>query len=365
LSSLEGLLAEEIRRTGPVSLARFMSLALQHPTHGYYRSGHPLGTGGDFVTAPEISQAFGEVIGAWLAQAWTDLGRPAPVRLVELGPGRGTLMADLLRATRAVAGFHATLGVHLVEASEPLRATQAERLRGIEATWHDVFAEVPPGPLLLVANELFDALPVHQLIRTPRGWVERCVTLAGDGFGFTLGAALSPLAERLPDACAAEVDAVAEVSPERAELAAAIGDRIAREGGVALLIDYGAWALGPTGDTLQATRAHAPADPLAAPGQVDLTTHVDFRALAEAACQGGAAVYGPVPQGTFLTSLGIHLRTARLLERATAEQRRRLRAGLFRLTDAGEMGELFKVLALARPEAPGPPGFGRATLAPC
>jgi NADH dehydrogenase [ubiquinone] 1 alpha subcomplex assembly factor 7 len=357
------VLAEEIRRAGPLSIERYMTLALHHPTLGYYRTRDPLGAEGDFVTAPELSQAFGEVIGAWLARAWLDLGRPAPVRLVELGPGRGTLLADLLRATRIVPGFQDGLRLHLVETGERLRAAQAARLADFEVSWHGALEEVLPGPLLLLANEFFDALPVRQLVATERGWVERCVALADDGrLGFCLAKRPSPLGAELPEATPG---AVTEMSPARGEVARAIGSRIARDGGLALIIDYGAWAEQPTGDTLQATRNHAPCDPLDAPGTADLTTHVDFRTLALAACAAGAAVYGPVPQGTFLRDLGIHLRTARLLERATPDQRRQLRAALFRLTDPSAMGELFKVLALAHPSAPAPPGFGAPTLRPC
>jgi NADH dehydrogenase [ubiquinone] 1 alpha subcomplex assembly factor 7 len=363
LSALEQVIAAQIRRAGPLPLDDFMTLALHHPTHGYYRTRDPLGAGGDFVTAPELSQAFGEVLGAWLARAWLDLGQPAPFRLVELGPGRGTLLEDVLRATRRVPGFHEDLRLHLVETSERLRAAQAARLAGFHVGWHADLGEVPEGPLLLLANEFFDALPVHQLVWSAHGWLERCVALAEDGrLEFRLAATPSPLAAELPEA---GPGAVAEVSPTRTALAHAIGGRIARDGGVALVIDYGAWAEGPTGDTLQATRDHAPCHPLDAPGTADLTTHVDFRALAQAARDGGAAVYGPVPQGTFLTSLGIHLRTAKLLERAAPGQQRELRAALFRLTDPGAMGELFKVLALAHPGAPAPPGFAATTLRPC
>ena len=315
------------------------------------------------MTAPELSQAFGEVVGAWLAQAWLDLGRPAPFRLVELGPGRGTLLADALRATRAVAGFRDGVRLHLVETSERLQAAQAARLAGFDPSWHARFDEVPSGPLLLIANEFFDALPVYQLVASARGWVERCVDLDDEcRLAFSLAEGPSPLGTDLPDATAGTVT---EVSPARTEFARDIGRRIAEAGGVALVIDYGAWAEGPTGDSLQATRRHAPCDPLDAPGTADLTTHVDFRALAAAAVAGGASVYGPVPQGTFLTTLGIHLRTAKLVERAAPDQQWALRAALFRLIDASAMGELFKVLVLAAPAAPAPPGFHEPTLRPC
>jgi len=357
------VLAGEIARSGPMPVARFMALALAHPTLGYYQRRDPLGAAGDFVTAPEVSQAFGELLGLWLAQAWRELGAPAPVRVVELGPGRGTLMADLLRATAGVSGFHDALRVHLVETSEPLRARQRARLGDWPVQWHANLDEVPPGALLLVANEFFDALPVHQLIRTEQGWVERCIGLDANGtLAFVPSGEPSAMAAEVPAAEDAPLGSVAEVSPARARLAAKFARRLVADGGVALLIDYGAWADRPTGDTLQAMRAHAPADPLAAPGEADLSTQVDFRALAEAAAEAGAAVYGPVPQGTFLRALGIEARIAVLLSRATPEQRRALRAGLFRLTDPSAMGELFKVLALAAPAAPPPPGFDAPTL---
>jgi NADH dehydrogenase [ubiquinone] 1 alpha subcomplex assembly factor 7 len=353
---------EEIRRAGPISTARFMALALGHPTLGYYARHDPLGAAGDFVTAPEISQVFGELVGLWLARAWSDLGRPDPCLLVELGPGRGTLMADLLRAAAQMPQFRTSLRLHLVETSEHLRDLQRARLTGETVHWHASLDQVPPGPMLLVANEFLDALPIHQLVATERGWLERMVDLAGTELVFALSERPSELARGLP-AGDRMLGQVAEVSPIRSDIAAAIGRRLAADGGVALLIDYGAWA-DVTGDTLQAVRDHAPWPVLSTPGEADLSSHVDFRALAEAARDAGAAVYGPVPQGPFLRAMGIDLRIARLLERATPGQRRELRAALFRLTDGGAMGELFKVLALTGPDAPPPPGFTAPTLAP-
>jgi NADH dehydrogenase [ubiquinone] 1 alpha subcomplex assembly factor 7 len=362
-SGLEPVLVAEIRARGPIPVARYMDLALNHRSLGYYRQREPIGAAGDFTTAPEIGQAFGEILGLWLAEAWAGMGQPAPVRLVELGPGRGTLMADLLRVAPRVPSYCTALRVHLVETSAPLRARQQERLAGHEVAWHDQLAEVPPGPLLLVANEIFDALPVHQLVRCEDGWRERVIGLDEAGrLSFRLSEEPSPLARKLCGA--APTGTIAEVSPARAALARAIGGRIAAHGGVALLIDYGAWAEGPTGDTLQAVRRHEACDPLIAPGEADLSSQVDFRALAESARIAGAVVYGPVPQGTFLRAFGIELRTAMLLERAAPGQRRELRAALHRLTDPGAMGELFKVLVLGRPGDPHPPGFSAPTLAP-
>jgi NADH dehydrogenase [ubiquinone] 1 alpha subcomplex assembly factor 7 len=358
LSDLSAVLATEIRARGPLPVARFMELALAH----YYRHGDPLGAAGDFVTAPEVSQMFGEILGLWLAQAWAECGRPAPARLVELGPGRGTLMADLLRATARIDGFRDALSIHLVEPSPRLREAQAERLAEVEVSWHDRLEEVPEGPLFLVANEFFDALPVHQLVQSGQGWVERQIGLGADrGFVFSLDDRPSPLAASLPEAAPGDI---AELSPARDQVVRRIAERIGAAGAIALLIDYGGWASGPTGDTLQAVRGHARADPLAAPGEADLSAQVDFRALAEVARAAGAAVFGPVPQGTFLRAFGIEARAMQLLERARPEQRRDLRAGLFRLIDPAAMGELFKILVLARPDGPLPPGFNAPTLTP-
>ncbi len=359
-TALAALLAEEIRRAGPISLARFMALALGHPEHGYYHARQPLGRAGDFVTAPEISQMFGELIGLWLAQAWQDQGRPAPLRLVELGPGSGQLMADLLRATAKLPDFQASLELHLVEFSQALRARQEQRLAGWPVVWHAELASVPAGPCFYLANEFFDALPVLQLLRTEPGWRERRIGLgARGGLDFVLAepppALLAELAAH--GLSAAAPGAIAELSPAREAIAGLLARRIARQGGLALLIDYGAERTAPLGDTLQAVRGHQPVDPLAWAGLADLSSQVDFTALGRAAARAGAAVYGPVPQGPFLRTLGIELRALQLLRQAAPTQHRALRAGLFRLTDASAMGELFKVMVLAAPGAPAPPGF--------
>ncbi len=354
-----------IRDRGPIPVAEYMRLALGHPEFGYYQTRDPFGAAGDFVTAPEISQVFGELLGLWLATAWRESGRAGRFRLVELGPGRGQLMADLIRATDKIPGFLANADIHLVESSQRLRAVQRRALPDIAVTWHDRFETVPPGPILLIANEFVDALPVHQLRRTGTGWGERLVD-RGDrrGLVFTEGEAPPGLIAMVPGADQAEAGTVAEVSPARSALATAIGRRLSDHGGVALIIDYGAWVRRPTGDTLQAVRAHRSVDPLELPGEADLTTQVDFRSFAEAAVAGGAAVFGPVPQGAFLRVLGIEPRIAALLRGADARQRESLRGALFRLTDAGAMGELFKAMALASPADPSPPGFQVATLRP-
>jgi NADH dehydrogenase [ubiquinone] 1 alpha subcomplex assembly factor 7 len=340
-----------------------MDLALNHSEHGYYQSRDPFGAGGDFITAPEISQTFGELIGLWIATAWQEAGRPQGFNLIELGPGRGQLMADLLRVTTNVPGFLEAASLHLVETSQHLRRLQQDKLSGFDVTWHERLETVPTGPIFLIANEVFDALPVHQLVRTEDGWAERLVASSDQG---TLVMIEGDAPEDLR-ALASEVDGsspgeITEISPAREDLAHQIGNRIRQDGGLAAIIDYGAWVNRATGDTLQAVRAHASVDPLSRPGETDLTSQVDFRRLGRAAATGGADVFGPVPQGTFLRTLGIEVRTAALLAKADEDQKRDLREALFRLTDPSTMGEAFKVLVLARPGAPLPPGFGAPSL---
>jgi len=356
--SLLTLIQQRIRDQGPITVAGYMDLASNHPDLGYYQVQNPFGAEGDFITAPEISQVFGELLGLWLATYWQEAGRPSPFRLVELGPGKGQLMVDLIRATAMVPGFLDAADIHLVESSEKLRAVQRQALPDLKLRWHDQFDTVPDGPLFLIGNEFLDALPVHQLIKTETGWAERFLSLMDDGkLGFTSGAATPALVDLIAGSDEASIGDVAEVSPVRIALSGKLGERLAKDGGVALLIDYGAWAERPTGDTLQAVFKHQTVDPLSMPGVADITTQVDFQNVARAAKAGGAKVYGPVPQGTFLRTLGIEVRTAALLKSADDEQRKNLRSALFRLTDASAMGEVFKVLVLASPDDPPPPGF--------
>ncbi len=352
MSELAARLLKRIARHGPITVAEYLAEALTHPRQGYYMTGDPFGARGDFVTAPEISQMFGELIGLWCAETWQRLGAPEALMLVELGPGRGTLLADLLRSARVLPGFRETLELHLVEVSPALRALQAESLGAAEATWHASLAEVPRGrPLLLVANEFFDALPIRQFERTPEGWRERLVGLAPEGDALAFGLSPpAPYAEALlPEALRdAGPGAVAEVAPAALSLAAEIGGRLAEDGGAALIVDYG-YARPDGRPTLQALRRHAAQDVLAAPGLADLTAHVDFGALARAAREAGAEAWGPLPQGVFLEALGIATRTERLAAGASPEQAAEIRAALHRLTAAEEMGELFKVLVLTAP----------------
>jgi NADH dehydrogenase [ubiquinone] 1 alpha subcomplex assembly factor 7 len=361
VSALEERLRRLILDHGPISVARFMALALAHPTGGYYACRDPLGAAGDFVTSPEVSQLFGELVGLALAQHWLDLGRPPRVLLVELGPGRGTLMADALRAAWVVPGFLESVGVHLVETSPVLRERQAAALRRLPVRWHDELAGVPQDrPLLLVANEFLDALPIRQFVRRFGRWHERMVAVDDAGvFRFTLAPRSTPfplVVERVP----ADLPdgAVLELGPAREALAETIAARLVEQGGLALLIDYGSDdAVATVGDTLQAVRHHARVDPFTAPGEVDLSAHVDFGAVGRRAASAGAVVYGPIGQAAFLGRLGIELRLRRLLERATPTQREALESGSTRLVDPHQMGELFKAMALTAPGAPLPPGF--------
>jgi len=356
VTPLARLLMRRIALAGPITVAEFMAETLGHPVHGYYQRRDPLGRAGDFITAPEISQMFGELIGLWCVEVWHLMGRPDPYRLVELGPGRGTLMSDALRAARIRPAFAAAMRLHLVETSPYLRERQAAALSGHHPQWHASFAEVPDGPMLLVANEFFDALPVHQFELRPEGWRERVVASEGDSLFFAWTepgpsfALLSDRQRRGPQA---------EVSPAALGLASEIGRRLARCGGAALVIDYGPGRSLP-GESLQAVRRHVPVDPLAEPGEADLSAHVDFAALARAAEAAGALAYGPLPQGELLLRLGLAARAESLLARATPEQAREIAAARRRLLDAREMGTLFKALALTAPGLPIPPGFAEA-----
>jgi NADH dehydrogenase [ubiquinone] 1 alpha subcomplex assembly factor 7 len=356
-SELGRRLARRIAIAGPISVADFMAEALGHPTLGYYRRSMPLGAAGDFTTAPEISQMFGELVGAWLAERWQAMGRPGPVRLVELGPGRGTLMADALRATRGVAGFHAAIDLHLVDTNERLKAGQAAALSAFSPAWHERFDQVPAGPLLLVANEFFDALPVRQFHKTAQGWRERMVGLAADGTSlvFALAPGATPFAPFLPEA---GEGAEAELCEPGRALAATIGERAGREGGWALIVDYGRDRSGP-GASLQAVRGHRGAGVLERPGETDLSAHVDFEALAASvrAAASKARVFGPVGQGDFLLRLGIRQRAEMLSRRAAPAQRAAIDAALQRLIAPDQMGTLFRVMAVGDDRSAAPAGF--------
>ncbi len=340
-----------IGAAGPLTVAHYMEEALFHPRFGYYASRDPLGARGDFVTAPEISQAFGELVGLWCADYWQRLGAPDPVALVELGPGRGTMLGDALRAARIVPGFCAAARLHLVERSPALRAVQERTLAAASPAWHDDIDGVPRGPMLLVANEFLDALPVRQFVQRAGAWRERRVGLGPDGaLRFVAGEATAGIAFDAPDG------AIREIRPGADELARKIARRLEDSGGAGLFVDYGYFPAA-CGDTLQAVRRHRAHDVLLEPGAADLTAQVDFAAFAAAASAAGACVWGPVPQGAFLGSLGLEARAERLIAHADSDQALLIRSGCRRLVDPAEMGTLFKALAVTAPDAPPPAGF--------
>jgi len=354
MTPLADVLMRRIAATGPITIADYMAECLLHPEYGYYSTRDPIGAAGDFTTAPEISQMFGELLGLALAQSWLDQGSPARFILAELGPGRGTLMNDILRATRSVPSFQAAAQIHLVEASPPLRERQRRLLSDYSPTWHESASTLPDAPLFLVANEFFDALPIRQFRRDPKGWCEHQIGVK-DGTlirGLSNPAPLANLSDRLADTAPGDI---VENCPSATPIVCEIATRIARNGGSALIIDYGDWH--SLGDTLQAVRNHQSEDPLANPGQADLTAHVDFEALAIAAKSNGVEVTPMVPQGVVLERLGITPRAKKLGKLLSNDALQSHVAAHRRLTHPNEMGTLFKVIALYNRGSPPPPGL--------
>jgi len=362
MSDLLNLLRQRIEMTGPISVADYMAQCLCHPRHGYYMKKDPFGIQGDFITAPEISQTFGELLGLWAAICWQQMGSPSPLHLVELGPGRGTLMMDALRASKAVPGFHDALTVHLVEISPVLKDLQQKKLSGspVDIQWHGDLADLPDGPAFFLANEFFDALPIRQFEKGEKGWAERFVDLDPDGEGlrFVLqsdeaASALMPPGLREKDA---PLGAFFEISSPAQSVAYALGQRLCEQGGAVLALDYGYDTPG-FGETFQALHKHQYSPVLDAPGNADLTAHVDFNTLAHSFVEGGARVWGPQGQGMFLERLGIAQRFQILLQNASDTQRPSLIAAHKRLTAPEEMGKLFKVICATHPDHPAPAAF--------
>ena len=356
MNALKRKILDLIEAQGPLTLAQYMAIALGDPEHGYYMRCDPLGR--DFITAPEISQVFGELIGLFFVQAWEDRGRPSRFELVELGPGRGTLMADMMRAAvKLRPQFVAAANIVLVETSPTLRGVQEATLASSRVTWVPRFEDVPPdGLLFLVANEFFDALPIRQFVKSERGWHERMVASDGATLRFMLTPDIAPpsmIPRGLHDA---PLGSIAEVNSGATALIRSIAERIAEQGGVALIIDYG-HAESASGDTLQAVKDNAFADPLAEPGEADLTAHVDFGALATAARDGGAEVPTVSPQGQFLEALGIRARATRL-KRENPETSSEIDLAVDRLANPQHMGKMFKALAIFEgQDRTMPPGF--------
>ena len=360
MNAFERQIRTIIEAEGPLPLSRYMALCLSDPRHGYYATRDPLGASGDFTTAPEISQMFGELIGLWCVEVWRVMGAPQRLHLVELGPGRGTLMKDLLRAAKITPDFLSAIDVHLVETSPVLTERQRQTLASVHPriSWHTRVEDLPNGPLLVVANEFVDALPIDQFVKTGDGWRERRVGIVDGRLAFGLDPRPVPgIDERLPPRLRkAFVDSVLEwrdLEPMRA-----IAAHIARAGGAALVVDYGHRRT-TLAHTLQAVRAHEFADPLELPGETDLTSLVDFEALGDAVKQQGTKAWGPVAQGVFLRRLGIGPRAERLKRDADAKTRADIDSALHRLVGEAprQMGELFKAYAFTHPELPAPPGF--------
>jgi NADH dehydrogenase [ubiquinone] 1 alpha subcomplex assembly factor 7 len=359
-SPLQSEIKKLIKTSGPMPVWRYMELCLMHPQHGYYVSRDPLGREGDFTTAPEVSQMFGELLGLWAASIWKAMGSPSLLRLIELGPGRGTMMADALRAVRVLPPLYQTLSVHLVEINPVLREKQKATLAGVRnVAWHDSIDQVPDGPCIVFANEYFDVLPIHQVVKHPTGWHERTVGLDNGG-RLVYGASPNPIPRfdvLLPPLVrAAPVGAVFEWRPDSEIMK--IASRVRDQEGAALIIDYG-HVRSDAGDTFQAIARHSFTDPLKAPGQADVTAHVDFQALARAAEDVGALVHGPVTQGEFLRRLGIETRAVTLMAKASHEVSEDISGALKRLVSGGRggMGTLFKVLGISGTNLPSLPGL--------
>jgi NADH dehydrogenase [ubiquinone] 1 alpha subcomplex assembly factor 7 len=351
-SPLQSEIKKLIKSAGPMPVWRYMELCLMHPRYGYYLSRDPLGREGDFTTAPEVSQMFGELLGLWAAWVWKAIGSPPLLRLIELGPGRGTMMADALRAMRVLPPLYQALSVHLVEINPVLREKQKAVLSGSrEIAWHDTIDDVPDGPAIIFANEYFDVLPIHQVVKRETGWHERTVEIDSTG-ELVFGAApeptphfdvlLPPLVRAAPNGAVFEWRPDAEIMK--------IASRVRDQDGAALIIDYG-HLRSDAGDTFQAIARHSFADPLKNPGQADVTAHVDFQALVRAAEDLRARVHGPVPQGDFLRRLGIETRALTLMAKASPEVSEDISGALKRLVTGGRggMGSMFKVLAISEP----------------
>ena len=350
-SPLETHIRKMIANSGPIPVSRYMDVCLTHPEFGYYVTRDPLGRQGDFITAPEVSQMFGELIGLWAASVWNAMGMPKKVQLIELGPGRGTMMADALRALRILPAFLDVIDVHLVEVSPSLRAIQQEALAGTRPVqWHDRLDDVPPGPAIILANEYFDVLPIHQVVKTSHGWHERMVDVDDDIFIFATAKEPMPRFEVSlpPHVRAAPNGAIFEWRPTNEIMS--LARRVREHGGAALIIDYG-HIRSDAGDTFQAVAKHNFANPLKSPGTSDITAHVDFQALAQAAEDIGARVHGPVEQGVFLNRLGIDTRAQTLIKHSSTQSAADIASALKRLAGSGHkgMGSLFKVLGVSHP----------------
>ena len=352
-TALSEIIHSEIKAKGPLTMADFMALCLTHPVHGYYATRDPFGAEGDFTTAPEMTQVFGELIGLWCAEVWQQLGSPKRFTLCELGPGRGTLMKDALRAGKLVPGFVEAAQVHLLESSGLLRKKQADALAGYNPVWLDNLESLPAQPVIMLANEFFDALPIRQFQRIATGWKERRVALSPQGtLVIVLMDAIDSPTYDAPDGT------IIEISPVAVEMGNALARPIVKNTGAALVIDYGDDEI--IGETLQAVHKHRAAHLLTTPGIADITAHVSFEPIRLAMRKIGTKTYGLETLANFLNGLGIMPRTLQLLEKADEAQKRSLQAAMLRLVDTAEpssMGRLFKVMAITDRNGKTPPGF--------
>ena len=357
MTPLEKKIRNQIRASGPISVSQFMSTAMSNPFHGYYQTRDPFGLTGDFITAPEISQVFGEILGLWCAVTWQKENKPKKLSLVELGPGRGTLMSDIMRSCITVPSFLEAVEIHLVETSSVLCKIQKQVLSNFKVHWHKTLDTIPQKPTLIIANEFFDALPVDQYINTSQGWRERRVDYDENSKNLIFILNKKRISIQIPKKLQnARLGAVFENCPIGQKLANKIGRWICLNGVAAIIIDYG--YTGPkTLETLQAIKSHQTHNPLLEIGEADLTAHVDFSAISRAFTKGGAKVYGPKNQGEFLLSLGIKTRIKKLLEAANSKQAEILMEGCRRLTSSSQMGTLFKVIAVLPANHRAPAGF--------
>lgn len=360
LDSLRSRLKRRIDAKGPLSIAQYMEACLGDPEYGYYNTRDPFGVSGDFITAPEISQIFGELIGLWCVIMWRAMGKPDQIQLIELGPGRGTLMADALRAAKIALDFVKASQVHLVEMSPVLRDQQKKHLEstGITPQWHPDLSAVPDGPSIIIANEFLDALPIRQFQKSEGDWFERCVSVSETGaLEFCLSPGSIDIRDLIPEGLrkkAGDGD-IAEIRPEIPNLIETVASRAQDHALAALFIDYGHEA-SALGDTFQAVKAHEFTDPLASPGEADITSHVDFEHLAATAEENDLTVHRPISQAQFLSGLGLKERSQKLMENApTPEVAAEVSNGAQRLTGTRQMGELFKVIALTSDGLTPPP----------
>lgn len=348
MKDLKARIIDLVGMEGPIPVADYMAICLYDPRQGYYMTRDPFGSGGDFITAPEVSQMFGELIGAWVVAAWRVLGRPPLPIVAEIGPGRGTLMRDMVRTILRIApDLHAAADFRLVEVSPRLAEAQRASLRDMPGRfgWHRDIDEFPHQPLFIVGNELFDAVPIRQYVRAEDGWRERCVAVDGENLVFAAGAGSLDESLLPPAAGDAPQGAIAEIAPARAALMQKIARRLADDGGAGLFIDYGYFSPA-IGDSFQALSGHTHADPLAEPGKADLTAHVDFAALAATARAIGLEAQ-LATQGDFLLRMGLLERAGRLGADADAAGRERISQAVERLAGPNQMGELFKVIAIS------------------